>query len=72
MDTARPKARAEEGGEGLRCAWPSLLPATAEGMSAVTGNAQVPTVLDQHCFRALGKLVVGNLDRIADIDHVRD
>jgi hypothetical protein len=26
--------------------------------------------LDQHRFRPLGKLVVGNLDRIADIDNV--
>jgi hypothetical protein len=28
--------------------------------------------LDQHRFRPLGKLVVGNLDRIADIDDVGD
>jgi hypothetical protein len=26
--------------------------------------------LDQHRFRSLGKLVVGNLDRIADVDNV--
>ena len=26
--------------------------------------------LDQHRFRPLGKLVVGNLDRIADVDNV--
>jgi hypothetical protein len=25
---------------------------------------------DKHCFRSLGKLVVGNLDRIADVDNV--
>ena len=28
--------------------------------------------LDQHRFRPLGKLVVGNLDRIADVDDVGD
>ena len=27
-------------------------------------------LLDQHRFRPLGKLVVGNLDRIADVDNV--
>ena len=30
------------------------------------------TKLDQHRFRPLGKLVVGNLDRIADVDDVGD
>jgi hypothetical protein len=28
--------------------------------------------LDRHRFRPLGKLVVGNLDRIADVDDVGD
>ena len=27
-------------------------------------------MLDEHHFRSLGKLVVGNLDRIADVDNV--
>ena len=27
-------------------------------------------LLDEHPFRSLGKLVVGNLDRIADVDNV--
>jgi hypothetical protein len=28
--------------------------------------------LDQHRFRPLGKLVVGNLNRVADVDDVGD
>jgi hypothetical protein len=27
-------------------------------------------LLDEHRFRSLGNLVVGNLDRIADVDNV--
>ena len=29
-------------------------------------------LLDEHRFRSLGKLVVGNLDRIADVDNIGD
>jgi hypothetical protein len=46
------------------------------------GDLQVPRslvhivprarMLDEHHFRSLGKLVVGNLDRIADVDNIRN
>jgi hypothetical protein len=28
--------------------------------------------LDEHRFRSLGQLIVGNLDRIADVDNVEN
>jgi hypothetical protein len=31
-----------------------------------------PRMLDEHHFRSLGKLVVGNLDRITDVDNIRN
>ena len=40
----------------------------AGGVGRAGGGAARDQRLDQHRFRPLGKLVVGNLDRIADVD----
>jgi len=44
-------------------------------ISAAVSGGKAPSrdrLLDPHRFRPLGKLVVGDLDRIADVDNVGD
>ena len=55
--------------EDFGCGFCCGLPAAGDLLRAAR---RPPTVLDQHCFRALGKLVVGKLDRIANVDDVGD
>ena len=40
------------------------------GLSKAAGYIHARRLLDEHRFRSLGKLIVGNLDRIADVDNI--
>jgi hypothetical protein len=46
--------------------------ATREGAMAAFVKSWRLRMLDEHHLRSLGKLVVRNLDRIADIDNIRN
>jgi Transposase IS66 family len=73
---ARDRAAASRSGRFLTAAEPATTPTgvTPEHQnSARRRNATVrprDQLLDEHRFRSLGKLVVGNLDRIADVNNV--
>jgi hypothetical protein len=57
----------------LRCADRLRRPRWRNGHQAISPDSSGrDQQLDQHRFRPLGKLVVGNLDRIADVDDVGD
>jgi hypothetical protein len=51
---------------------PSPLRARASSQSGVTRHSAPLQLLDEHLFRSHGKLVVRNLDRIADVDNIRN
>jgi hypothetical protein len=58
------------GGCGARHMQPGLR--TDRPLAVSSRLAPLDPLSDEHRFRSLGKLVVGNLDWIADIDDVGD
>ena len=53
-----------------RVSCPALKLGTVESLAVWCSIYPSDLLLDQHCFRSLRKLVIGNLDRIADVHNI--
>jgi len=56
--------------EGQCLSTSTITAAVSGGKANFNSSASRDRLLDPHRFRPLGKLVVGNLDRIADVDNI--
>src|SRR5262245_1548426 len=64
------RSRLIKRGRLMRLTFLRSLRPSGKALKALTPVRPWNRPLDEHRFRSLGKLVVGNLDRIADVDNV--